>query len=264
MAFKYRTLCSGSSGNASVLWTAKTAILIDFGILTQYRGREALAAVKEMAGRRAAAVFVTHAHSDHINKNSLKILAEAGIKVHCHPEVRQQIVERCGVRHQEIILTFTGQAAVGDLLVSHIPVDHSPRAATFAFAVTTRRRGRSYKASFFTDLSKFTDQHVAFAQDSDLILLEASYDLDLYRSSDNNYGCEYHLPNHKAAKFLHLVCEKSARKPKAVVLAHLSERCNQRHLPAEAVAVYFKERGRKPGFDLHVAGKREPGAVLAI
>jgi ribonuclease BN (tRNA processing enzyme) len=263
MTIRVKAMCSGSSGNSYLIWTNKTAILIDFGISAQYRCWEALAAVTKVAGR-ISSVFVTHAHPDHINYSSLKVLAESGVKVRCPRAVRGEIEDRYGDEYSHNIASFSRGLTIGDLNIRHIAVEHSPSASTYAYSVTTSRRGREYKATLFTDFRRFTDEHVEFARDSDVIMLETSYDLHMYQTSDNNYGCQYHMPNHKAAAFLHKVCDLSESHPKTVILGHLSERCNKRHLPPKAIARHFKEHGTSMGFSMQVAEKHVPSRLVAV
>src|ERR1051326_36279 len=61
---KFCALASGSSGNAALMATDSTRILVDAGIrMLQLRKR--LAAVGEELGR-IDAILVTHEHSDHV------------------------------------------------------------------------------------------------------------------------------------------------------------------------------------------------------
>src|ERR1035437_245850 len=101
MPIKFRSLCSGSGGNAALLWAGASAVLIDFAPGCQRDCRAALHEVKKTA--RVSAVLVTHAHGDHINRNSLKVLKEEGLTVRCHPEVLRQIKERHGAEYAGIL-----------------------------------------------------------------------------------------------------------------------------------------------------------------
>ncbi len=243
------------------MWTGGTAVLIDFAPGSQRACREALAEAEKTCGLPAA-VLVTHAHGDHINRNSLKVLEEAGIKVLCHPGVRQQILARHGSKHAAIITSFAGQIKIGDLQVGYTEVDHAPGYHTTAFTLTTRRGRKEHKASVFTDFSGFTEAHAAFAANSDLLLLEANHDAEMLRMFGHP-GSEYHLSNLKAAEFLHRVCQLGAA-PQAVVLGHLSGQCNAPHLPPKEIAEYFAGKGLPVKFKILVAGRSEPGAIIVL
>ncbi len=256
----FKSLRSGSGGNAALLWTDTTAVLIDFAPGCQRDCRALLAAAKR-AGGRLDAVLVTHAHGDHINRNSLKVLAEEGLPVHCHHEVCRQIKERHGAEYAGIIRPFVQGVKVGGLEVLHAQVDHVPGCYTTAFIISAGRDG--HKASVFTDLSCFTEEHAELAADSDLLWLEANHDQELLRRFGHP-GSEFHLSNLDASRFLHAVCARSRRQPQAVVLGHLSEDCNAPHLPELEIKSFFKERNCPVKFRSQVAPRSVPGCALTI
>jgi len=257
MSIKFRTLCSGSGGNSALLWTGSSGVLIDFAPGCQRDCRAVLHGVKQHAA--VAAVLVTHAHGDHINRNSLKVLKEEGIKVLCHPEVCRQIKERHGGEYSGIIEPFEGTLAIAGLKVVQAPVEHSPRCYTSAFIVTAGK----YKVSLFTDLSRFTQEHVALAADSDLLALEANHDLELLKIYGHP-GSEFHMSNMRTAEFLHGICARGSRQPGTVVLGHLSEDCNRAHLPVKEIEDFFGRNNFPVRFKTHVAPRSVPGPVLTI
>lgn len=262
MALKYRSLCSGSSGNSALLWTDTSAILVDFAPGCQRDCREALRQAAKICGQ-VDSVLITHAHGDHINANSLRVLHEAGVKARCHPEVYAQIKTRHGARYAETLSPFEDDLAMGNLKVRQIRVPHAPNCYTSAFSVTTRKRGRDYKAAIFTDLSGFTREHVVFAADSDLLFLEANHDLELLKECGHP-GSEFHLSNYATAEFLYLICKASAAQPQAVVLGHLSTDCNTAYLPPKEIEIYFSGTGMPVKFKTLVANRHEPGRILDI
>lgn len=258
MGIKFKSLCSGSGGNAALLWTDTAGALIDFAPGCQRDCRAMLSEVKQLSGALPV-VLVTHAHGDHINRNSLKVLKEEGLTVRCHPAVCRQIKERHGTKYAGIMQPFDCRLNMGGLTVDQIPVEHSPDCHTNAFFVTAGR----YKVSIFTDLSCFTDEHVALAVDSDLLCLEANHDLELLKSCGHP-GSEFHMSNLQAARFLHGICGRSRRQPKAVVLGHLSEDCNRPHLPVKEIESYFGKNNLPVKFKTHVSPRSEPGTLLTI
>lgn len=260
MALRFKSICSGSSGNAALLWTKTTALLLDFAPGCQRDCRAALAEARK-ACPSLASVLVTHAHGDHINRNSLKVLREAGFKVRCHPEVALQIQKIYGAQHAPLLHPFVHFVTVGDLKIEYTQVSHVPGYCTTAFIITTTK-GRRRKACLFTDLHTFTDEHVAYAAGSDLVLIEANHDLKML-AAHGHPGSEFHLSNLKAANFLHGVCSGGAQ-PHTVILGHLSDKCNRPDLPQKEIAAYFKGKGLPVKFNIHVSARYEPGPVIVV
>lgn len=262
MPLRFKSLCSGSSGNAALLWTKAGALLLDFAPGSQRRCRQALEDARALCPA-IAGVLVTHAHGDHINANSLKVLREAGLQVRCHPEVARQIAMKYGSEWAPGVIPFERSAKVGDFKVAHLRVPHAPNYCTTAFVITAKADDRRRKVCLFTDLCAFTDEHVATAADADFIFLEANHDLELLKKFGHP-GSEFHLSNLQAARFLHKACGAGAAQPQAVVLGHLSEECNRPHLPALEIAAYFNRKKLAVKFEVHLAARHEPGPVIVI
>jgi phosphoribosyl 1,2-cyclic phosphodiesterase len=262
MAIKFRSLCSGSGGNAALLWTDTSGVLIDFAPGCQRDCRRILREAKQAAGYLSA-VLVTHAHGDHINRNSLKVLREEGLTVRCHPKVCRQIKERHGSEYAGIIQPFKDQVTIGDWTAVHVPVEHSPRCYTTALILTAASGGRRYKVSVFTDHSDFSEEHLSLAADSDLLCLEANHDMELLESYGHP-GSEFHMSNIRTAEFLHGICMRGRRQPGAVVLGHLSEDCNRPHLPVQEIESFFGRNSTGLEFETHVSPRSAPGGLLTI
>lgn len=261
MAFKYRSFCSGSSGNAALLWTPAAGVLLDFAPGCQRDCRELIAEARK-ACPTLDTVLVTHAHGDHINANSLKMMRQEGLRAHCHPDVARQARQKYGEEFAPLLRGFTGGLAVGDLAVEQTTVSHAPGYHTSAFIVTAAGR-RPHKAAFFTDLSHFNAHHVELARGSDFIFVEANHDPELL-ARHGHPGSEFHLSNGLAGEFLGQVCEAGRLQPQAVVLGHLSTECNRPQLPPAEIEAAFARRALRHRFALHVADRYEPGPEIAI
>lgn len=258
---KFKSFRSGSGGNAALIWTEGAGLLIDFAPGCQRDCRAVLAEARALCGELLGAV-ITHAHGDHINKNSLKVLAGAGLKAYCHPRAAGQVLARCGLEYAGVLSPFEGPLLLGDFTVSQAEVPHAPDYHTCALSVTCGRGLRRRRAAVFTDFNAFTDTHVAFAAGADLLLLESNHDPELRRLNWHP-GSEYHMSNPLAADFLLRVCEADGP-PQAVVLAHLSADCNRRDLPEREVRRQFRKKKLPLKFRLHTAASDGTGECLEI
>lgn len=258
---KFKSFRSGSGGNAALVWTGGAGLFIDFAPGCQRDCRAVIAEARSLCGELLGAV-ITHAHGDHINKNSLKILAESGLKAYCHPLAAGQVLERCGREHAGVLSPFEGALLLGDFTVSQAEVPHAPGYHTSALNVTYGRGLKRRRAAVFTDFNAFTDTHVAFAAGADLLVLESNHDPELRRLNWHP-GSEYHMSNPLAADFLCRVCEADGP-PQAVVLAHLSEKCNKPGLPVLEVRKHFKKKKQALKFKLHTALSDCAGELLEL
>lgn len=258
---KFKSFKSGSGGNAALIWTGGAGLLIDFAPGCQRDCRAVIAEARALCGDLLGAV-ITHAHGDHINRNSMKVLAEAGLKAYCHPRAAEQARERFGGEYAAVLFPFESPLVLGEFTVSQAEVPHAPGYHTCALMVTYGRGLKRRRAAVFTDFNAFTDTHVSFAAGADLLLLEANHDPELMRRNWHP-GSEYHMSNPLAADFLLRVCEADGP-PQAVVLAHLSEDCNHPDLPEREVRRYFKKKKLRLDFQLHTARRDAPCEPLEI
>src|SRR5262245_20175304 len=85
MGLYFQSIRSSSSGNCLMLWSDRSAVVIDCGVKTQWECREAFAA--RVGGPRFDGVIISHAHSDHIGYPALKSLAKLNIPLYTHAHV---------------------------------------------------------------------------------------------------------------------------------------------------------------------------------
>lgn len=298
---RFRSLRSGSSGNLLLLEyeapaagprpggpaRASTRLLIDCGIRSQ---RDTLRVLEAEVGLSAppAGVLVTHAHSDHINYASLRVLDRLKIPVYAHEQTVREIRRRylhpsripaaadfSGLQMRGFGQRMRGRPngdarkerpgasdagnqgerfEIGSLSILPIPVPHAPGVTTHAFAIEVPATGqRVLIASDFHD----PEAVVPHIYDTDLVYLESNHDLDLLRRYWNP-SSRYHLPNPAAGLLLNHALEMSRRPPAAIVLAHLSEDRNRPQLALETVQRALGDRGLTGDVRVMVAERYQP------
>lgn len=228
---RFASLGSGSRGNALLVETGNTRVLIDAGFgpreMSRRLGR------LNLAGEDIDAVLVTHEHSDHIGgvfacakRFGWDVLLTHGTLVACRDR---------GTNDRIKIIDSHESFSVGDICANPFPVPHDAREPVqFVLSDGARRLG------VLTDAGHVTSHMVAMLDGCDALVLECnhdsemlaqgSYPLALKRRIGGPWG---HLDNAAAASLLFRVERSSLRH---VVAAHLSEENNNPALAQDALA----------------------------
>lgn len=196
---RFASLGSGSKGNATLIESGKTRILIDCGF--------ALAETESRLHRLGcppsslSALLVTHEHGDHAagvgrlsRRYNLPVYLTVGT-YHAMRDTRFAYVHYINVNHP---------FAVGDLLVSPFPVPHDAREpCQFVVGDGAHRLG------LLTDVGSHTPLITQMLQGLDALLLECNYDAQML--ADGPYppalklrvaGRYGHLDNKQSAALL--------------------------------------------------------------
>jgi phosphoribosyl 1,2-cyclic phosphodiesterase len=263
-AVSVQSLGSGSSGNAFLIRTADTTLLLDCGVGIRTLTR----ALREHEQRLddLGAVLVTHEHGDHIRSLScvmgrdVPIVSTAGTRRRANipPPQWEQIGPG---RPLEI-----GGVSVWAITVSH---DAAEPCGYLIDAAGTR-------VSIFTDLGSWHERLADPIRASDLIVLESNHDHDmlwrgpypahLKRRVSSPVG---HLSNADCAASLAAELRATSHEPE-IWLAHLSETNNDPLVAQQETVSALGEHGlalavtalprRSPGPVWHSSGDRTPTA----
>ena len=237
-------LGSGSSGNAILVDSGGTRLLVDAGFSGVDLERR-LAAV-EVSPESIDALLITHDHADHT-----KGMGVAARRWDWPLYLTARTAQACRrlLRGDERVRIYSsdspvriGPLEVAPFLTVHDAVD--PVAVTVTEALTGQKLGVA------TDLGRPTATVRSALQGCDMLVLEANYDDLLLRESVYPWSVKAriasshgHLSNRAAAE---LATELSHAGLACVVLAHLSERANDPGL-AEAVVGEALHRARFRG-----------------
>jgi phosphoribosyl 1,2-cyclic phosphodiesterase len=247
-------LGSGSSGNAVLVESGGTALLIDAGFSGRDLERRLATIGRDPAS--IAALVVTHEHGDHTR--GMGIFARRwGTPLYLGERTRAACVSL--LNGTETVRTYAcGEPVlIGDLRVEPFLTIHD---AVDPFAVTVTEISTGEKLGIATDMGRPTVSVRHALRDCDMLVLEANHDEIHLRESVYPWsvklrigGSHGHLSNRAAAE---LVGEIAHPALAAVVLAHISEQANDPTLAAEVVG----ERLERLGFrgTLLVGRQREP------
>ncbi|KPJ74922.1 MAG: hypothetical protein AMS14_04595 [Planctomycetes bacterium DG_20] len=266
-------LASGSLGNALLVASKRTRVLVDIG-LSQWRLREALAAV-EVEPDDIDAVFVTHTHRDHFSASAAGFCLRHAIPVYASEENLAHLSEvfpafRRLVR-EGLARPLDGDAVeFGDVTVEAFDVPHDSPGWCQGFRLSLGPARRRRSVAVATDLGHVPDGVVSWFVDATAVVIESNHDPGMLWSSnrpadliDRIAGPRGHLSNEEAAEAMAEILGRSRPGRVAdVVLAHLSRDCNTPALALEAQA--HLARGRREPVRVFAARQFEPGPRVVL
>lgn len=221
---------SGSGGNATLVESGNTLLLIDNGFNAKHFGLRWVERCGERPMSDISGILVTHEHGDHsrgvnalAKKHRIPVYATTGTAAgssgfsHWH----------CVDPHQAF--------DIGDIRVEPFPVVHDAREpCQFVFADS------DYKIAVVSDLGCITPHVQTVLSACDFLLLEANHDpvmlsngpypASLKRRVGGNVG---HLANHQTASLLQALPKG---KLKGIIATHISEKNNTPALVKETLA----------------------------
>ena len=226
---------SSSSGNCTCIWDEHSLILIDCGFSARYINNCLRAINKDIS--YISAVFISHIHGDHVRDSSLNEFLRHKVPVYCHEDIYAPLLSKYGHKlikdHSKNILTFTRESIkAGSFFVSAFSVPHDSAGGCFGYNILRTVDGITKKISIATDAANTNSSMLKRFADSNVIILESNYDLDMLKNSGRpsmlidriiNDG---HLSNEQCAAFISEVLEKSDTLPNYIMLTHVSPQCN--------------------------------------
>lgn len=252
---RFATLGSGSRGNATLVESGDTRVLVDCG----FTAREAERRMQELGASAAdlAAILVTHEHGDHV-RGVATLAARFGIEVWATPGTWR----RAGGVEVPSLRLFSGHETgfrVGDLRITPFPVPHDAREPS-QFVL----EGAGHRLGMLTDAG-FVTQHVRdLLRECDALLLECNHDPEMLRAGSyppqlqarvgGRFG---HLSNEQAADLLNQLPHGHLRH---LVVAHISEKNNRPDLAREALLAVSADLAQR----LTLANQDRPGNWLTL
>lgn len=229
---KVWVLGSGSEGNAVLIESGDTRILVDCGFGTRTLARR-LAAIR-IAPASIEACIVTHEHGDHVGgaaagarKWGWSLYASEGT-VNAWPELQEA---------QCVGIPVGDSVALSRVLLTTHATPHDA-ASPIGVRVTADRTGAS--AVVCTDVGHASASVRALCSHADILVLESNHDETMLKSGPYPPSVRAriasrvgHLSNRESAA---LARDMVHRDLAHVVLAHLSERCNDRGIAMQVMS----------------------------
>lgn len=245
------TLASGSSGNASIVQSGSTCILVDAGI----SARRITKHLSELgiAPASLAGVLITHEHLDHVC--GLGVLTKKHpLCVYCSRYTAQDLKPSASAARYTYIEPGS-PITIGDITVTPFGVSHD---ALDPLGYLFEHEGR--RLGYITDTGCITREILLRARDLHALYLESNYDTTMLRESgrplslieriDNAFG---HLSNEQAGEFVRTIAHPGLRH---VLLGHLSRECNTPEKARSDMAAVLSEFPEPPQLTVCPAADR--------
>lgn len=233
MAMRFCILGSGSSGNAALLVTENTRVLVDAGFSAR-RLDAMLAAVGESLAR-IDAVFLTHEHGDHAaGIEGLKKFPH--IRIFANSATARAVQYSLEHRPDWQIFQTGARFMFRDLLVESFAVPHDAQEPV-GFRFTSGHDGDLFaprrSLAWFTDLGHAPQNIHECIRECEVVVVESNHCPELLKNDTRRpwslkqriAGRHGHLSNVAACELLAAVASPRWRR---IYLTHLSRECNSR------------------------------------
>lgn len=234
-------LASSSSGNATLVATSRTRLLIDAG-LSRKETFERLTAIG-IAPETLDAILITHEHTDHISGLG-PIARKLGIPVYVSRLTAPAILWGEFTPNLELFQAGS-RFPVGDIEVDSFTIPHD---AVDPVGFSLHAEG--IKISIATDLGYLPDSIRIHLQGSDVLLLESNHDVEMLKVGPYPWSVKQrvmgrmgHLSNDTACGFLRDALDT---RTSTLILGHLSEHNNHPEIVRLMAAQTLEQAGLTP------------------
>ena len=224
----FHIIASGSKGNATIIVSNKTVLLIDMGI-TLTRLEEGLAEIDLTKNDITGALF-THNHTDHIS--GIKFLS---------PKIMYGLEGTLPTSLSNVVC-LNKPFVIGEFTITPVETSHD---ATNPCAYLIKDKDSSL--FYMTDTGVFVEETLPLIKDPTYLIIESNHDIKMLLHTDR----PFELKNRIMSDHGHLCNEDSAiaaisiigEHTKEIVLAHLSEEANTPETALEAYQKIFNHFG---------------------
>jgi phosphoribosyl 1,2-cyclic phosphodiesterase len=222
-------LASSSSGNAALVATGRTRLLVDAGISRRetFERLEACGCAHESL----TAILVTHEHSDHVS-GLCAIARKLNLPVYVSRLTAPAIAWGDFTPRLELFQAGSG-FTIGDIDVTTFTIPHDA-----ADPVGFSFRAEGIKISIATDLGYLPESVRFQLRGSDILVIESNHDLNMLKVGPYPWSVKQrvmgrmgHLSNEVTSAFLR---EDLDTRTSTVILGHLSEHNNHPALVRQA------------------------------
>lgn len=260
--FQTTVLASGSKGNAILVKTDSTKILIDVGL----SGRKLSKQLRKLAlnENKIKAVVVSHEHSDHV-KGVGVICRKFKIPLYINENTYYSCSRLLGKLPRGKNFFQNGdEFTIDDLVINAFAASHD--VVDGSNFIVKNKNLQDRKLAILTDLGFSGRLTINKIKKSTTVIIESNHDLDMLMNGPYPWHLkqrvksrEGHLSNEQAVAVISQVIHPGL---KNIVLAHLSEKNNTPGKAKNLMESYLKEIKFK--LNLLVANQYEPTEIIDV
>jgi len=246
---KIQSLASGSSGNAAVVASENTTILVDAGLTCA----ELINRLNQVGvdPRDIDAVVLTHEHDDHI-KGLGAFHRRFGTPMFFPRNAHQCFLRKVGIHDASRVFKFEESVDIDEIHVTAFEVPHDSR---WCYGYTFRNGNAKFALA--TDLGECSDESLAHMFGCQVVMLESNYDTDLLQRNVKYpdwlkrriTGANGHMSNTASARAIYKLSQMGVQQ---IICAHLSRDNNSPNIAFDTIRTFLDAKGVIEGRDIHI------------
>ena len=229
---KFKVIGSGSKGNMTYIESKECKLLLDAGINLKEIAKRSDIDLTDIDG-----ILITHEHIDHISSLQL-IIKKTKCKVYMNRDSYEAMVNKYPGKYEKINVCFIDantKYKIKDIMLMPIQLSHDT-VSCYGYIFVSNKESLGY----ITDTGFIPIPYFDILNRLDTIIIESNHDIEMLQNSDRPWVLKQrilsvhgHMSNIMCGEALNKILR--TKNLKNVVLAHLSEECNDEKIAIDTI-----------------------------